>query len=89
MQSSTGLNGGPRDRSSKDSENKKIAQIQNGLYVRPEYIANLKKYMADSGMYSLHGDGTIPAAIGATAGVLVHAKTAKKSRRAFIAAGLS
>jgi hypothetical protein len=72
-----------------DIDIRKIAQIQNGLYVRPEYIANLKKYMADSGMYSLHWDGTIPAAIGATAGALVHAKTAKKGRRAFIAASLS
>jgi hypothetical protein len=86
---STGLHSRFRDLSLSDSDIRKIAQIQNGLYVRPEYIANLKKYMADSGMYSLHGDGTIPAAIGATAGVLVHAKTAKKSRRAFIAAGLS
>lgn len=86
---STGLHSRFRDLSLSDSDIRKIAQIQNGLYVRPEYIANLKKYMADSGMYSLHGDGTIPAAIGATAGVLVHAKTAKKGRRAFITAGLS
>lgn len=72
-----------------DIDIRKIAQIQNGLYVRPEYIENLKKYMADFSMYSLHGDGTIPAAIGTTVGVLAHAKTVKKSRRAIIAAALS
>jgi hypothetical protein len=45
--------------------------------------------MADSGMYSLHWDGTIPALVGAAAGILGHAKTTKKGRRAFIAAGVS
>lgn len=39
-----------------DLDIRKIAQIQNGLYVRPEYIAHLKKYMAESGTYSLHTD---------------------------------
>lgn len=72
-----------------DADIRKIAQIQNGIYVRPEYIENLKRYMADSGVYSLHQDGTIPALVGAVSGITGNTKMTKKGRRAFIIAGLS
>ena len=50
---SNGLENRFRDVYLSDADIRKIAQIQNGLYVKPEYIENLRKYMADRGAYSL------------------------------------
>lgn len=79
-----------RDMYLSDDDIGKIARLQNGTSVKEEYKDNLKKYMADStGKSLLHRDVTIPAAIGASAGLVTHAKTVKKWRRSFIAAGIS
>lgn len=87
---SNGLDRRFRDGYLSDTDIRKIAELQNGLSVPQKYIDNLKKYMADSTTISSpHRDVTIPAAIGASAGAVTHAKTVKKWRRSFIAAGVS